>query len=69
MKQLCLGFSHSMAVGKHGDVYTWGTDEFGSLGQGFKWPKPASRVPEAIGVRLLTGAAGWKHTAGKHVRG
>lgn len=55
-----------MAIGKHGDVYTWGTDEFGSLGQGFKWPKLVSRVPESVGVRLVSGAAGWKHTAGEY---
>eukprot|EP00775_Hariotina_reticulata_P010632 gene10632-10790_t len=64
VQQLCLGFSHSMAIGRYGDVHSWGTDEHGSLGQGFRWPKPGSQTPERIPVRLQYGAAGWKHTAG-----
>jgi alpha-tubulin suppressor-like RCC1 family protein len=65
VQQLCLGFSHSMAIGRYGDVHTWGTDEQGSLGQGFRWPKPGSMTPEHLPVRLQQGAAGWKHTAGE----
>lgn len=61
---LCLGFSHSMSIGKYGEVCSWGTDENGSLGQGFTWPRPGSRFPEPVKARLVTGAAGWKHTAG-----
>ncbi|WIA39600.1 hypothetical protein OEZ86_005684 [Tetradesmus obliquus] len=64
VSQLCLGFSHSMSIGKHGDVYTWGTDENGSLGQGFNWPTAPSRTPEPVKLRLQSGAAGWKHSAG-----
>jgi len=64
VQQLCLGFSHSLSIGKHGDVYSWGIDENGSLGQGFKWPQPGAAVPTAVPVRLVGGAAGWKHSAG-----
>ena len=64
IKQLTMGFSHSMAVGNFGSTFTWGTDENGSLGQGMKWPRPGSRVPVAIPVNLESGACGWKHTAG-----
>lgn len=65
LEQLCLGFSHSMSIGKHGEVAAWGTDENGSLGQGFRWPRLTSKVPEPVkGVRLRSGAAGWKHSAG-----
>lgn len=62
--QLVLGFNHSMSIGKHGDVYSWGTDENGSLGHGFKWPTVAAQRPTPVPVRLVGGAAGWKHTAG-----
>lgn len=58
-----------MSIGKHGDVYTWGMDENGSLGHGFKWPQPAAQVPTGVPVRLVAGAAGWKHTAGADIQG
>jgi hypothetical protein len=45
-------------------VATWGTDDSGSLGQGFKWPRPAAPAPEAVKVRLSAAAAGWRHCAG-----
>jgi alpha-tubulin suppressor-like RCC1 family protein len=64
VQQLVLGFNHSMSIGKHGDVYSWGTDENGSLGHGFKWPTVAAQRPTPVPVRLISGAAGWKHTAG-----
>ncbi|KAF8058855.1 Herc6 [Scenedesmus sp. PABB004] len=62
--QLALGFSHSLSVGRHGDTYSWGTDEQGSLGQGWLWPKPGSRTPERLPIKLAAAAAGWKHSAG-----
>jgi alpha-tubulin suppressor-like RCC1 family protein len=65
VQQLALGFSHSMSIGKHGDTYTWGTDENGSLGHGFKWPTVAAQHPAPVPLRLQSGAAGWKHTAGE----
>lgn len=68
VSQLCLGFSHSMAVGKYGDTTSWGTDEHGSLGQGFTWPKPGSRTPQRLPLRLAGGAAGWQHSAGARWR-
>lgn len=64
VQQLCLGFSHSMSIGKHGDAYSWGTDENGSLGHGFMWPAVAAQRPAPVPVRLKSGAAGWKHSAG-----
>ena len=45
-------------------MHTWGTDENGSLGQDFCWPRPGSRVPQELPLRLAAGAAGWKHSAG-----
>jgi hypothetical protein len=45
-------------------VHTWGTDENGSLGQDFCWPRPGSHVPQELPLRLAAGAAGWKHSAG-----
>lgn len=69
VQQLALGFSHSMSIGKHGDSYSWGTDENGSLGHGFKWPTVSAQHPTPVPVRLQSGAAGWKHTAGEAHRG
>lgn len=63
-KQLCLGAYHSIAVGNFGQTASWGTDEFGSLGQGFKWPLPMSKTPERLPLELTSAAAGWKHSAG-----
>jgi hypothetical protein len=54
-----------MSIGKHGDVYSWGTDENGSLGHGFKWPTVAAQRPTPVPLRLKSGAAGWKHSAGE----
>jgi alpha-tubulin suppressor-like RCC1 family protein len=62
--RLALGWSQSVAVSRHGATATWGTDDSGSLGQGFKWPRPACPAPAPIGLRLATAAAGWRHCAG-----
>jgi len=64
VKHISLGFQHSLAVGSHGKTATWGTDEGGSLGQGFRWPSPSARTPQSLPVRLVSGAAGWRHCAG-----
>jgi alpha-tubulin suppressor-like RCC1 family protein len=64
VKQLALGFDQSIAVGTHGRASSWGTDDSGSLGQGFLWARPACPAPASIGVRLATAAAGWRHCAG-----
>lgn len=69
MKQLALGFSYSLAVGTHGRVASWGTDDSGCLGQGLKWPRPASPTPEAVKVALSTAAAGWRHCGGADADG
>lgn len=64
VKQVSLGFSHSLAVGSYGASASWGTDDSGCLGQGFMWPRPASPVPHGIKVRLAQAAAGWRHCGG-----
>jgi alpha-tubulin suppressor-like RCC1 family protein len=52
--RLALGWTQSVAISSHGATATWGTDDSGSLGQGFKWPRPACPTPQ---VRAR-GAAG-----------
>ena len=69
VKQLALGFSFSLAVGTHGRVASWGTDDSGCLGQGLKWPRPASPAPEGLGVKLSSAAAGWRHAGGADADG
>ena len=33
-KQIACGFAHSMAIGSDGELYTWGQNQFGQLGDG-----------------------------------
>jgi len=61
---LALGGLHSAALTGSGRVYTWGTDEGGSLGHGRGVTSAAApRAVEGLPGGASQVACGWKHTA------
>ena len=39
IKEICCGYSHTLAITIHGQVYSWGNNENSQLGLGPKAPK------------------------------
>lgn len=60
---VACGTSHSVVLSKDGQVYTWGTGDFGKLGHGGLWEE---RVPRLVGTiskrRTIQIACGSNHT-------
>ncbi|XP_019865990.1 uncharacterized protein LOC109595131 isoform X2 [Aethina tumida] len=45
LTKLCAGWTHSAALTKHGDVYTWGRNNSGQLGSPRVHPHKPERIP------------------------
>lgn len=69
---LSIGQMHGMATGFDGQALAWGSDEFGTLGQGEgQWQRLPLKKPTVIpglsNVRSLS--CGWKHSSAVTMEG
>ncbi|XP_071425032.1 RCC1 domain-containing protein 1 isoform X1 [Pithys albifrons albifrons] len=63
-QRLALGTEHALALGAHGEVFTWGAGRHGQLGHGTVESEPQPRLVEALaGVPMQAVAAGGWHSA------
>ena len=61
--QVSAGQSHSLAVGSDGNLYAWGNNQNGQLGDGTTTNRTASTsVAAPAGVRFVQAAAGGSHS-------
>ncbi|VVC31316.1 Hypothetical protein CINCED_3A018116 [Cinara cedri] len=62
--QISCGYKHSMALTNHGELYTWGSNEFGQLGHGNKNPIAAkpTLVKSLVGLPISFIACGGYHS-------
>jgi alpha-tubulin suppressor-like RCC1 family protein len=63
IKDLCCGYSHTLAITMHGQVYAWGNNENCQLGLGSKAPKYV-RKPKLISTlsNIVKVSAGNEHS-------
>ena len=61
---VACGWHHTVALLDNGQVYTWGSGEYGRLGHGDESRQPAPKMVETLHGKMVVGiAAGGFHTA------
>lgn len=66
---VACGGLHTLAVSYGGEVWAWGANEHGCLGQGLKAPAARSAPARVSDVTLREVSAGWKHSCGVSAAG
>lgn len=71
IQSLSVGFGHTLAVAKNGDLWTWGCNLYGQIGDGSELNEEVNLTPQKItGIGKVTMvAAGFRHSLAIDAKG